>query len=179
MKEVYFDVGLDPNHRIAENAETAGEDRRMARLFLFKTHYGIPGEFDAAFVPAKEPVQNKNEGMLLGASILRDCYGKVNFLFAPLHSPFLNGIAKVLKAYRKDICVIAVTEAQPDNLTDISDIDKIVTVSCADTADVAAKAKELEHYSPDSDSAAVLLAAKNHALSAKDKHARYVLLMNE
>jgi hypothetical protein len=176
MKDFYFDAGLDPNYRIAGNAGQLDGQTAMARLSRFAAHYGIEGEFDGVFLCSVSKDAKEKEGMLLGASILRDCYGKINYFFMPTDSPYFSGIAKVLKAYKKTIRVIGV--ARDDVPVDLKydELDEVMRISEKDTVSVSEKAKDLEGFTPGPASAAVLLAAKERALLMKDKHARYVLV---
>lgn len=175
MDKFYFDLGLDPNFRIAEDAAGLSETTTMLRLKRFADAFHISGEFDAK---AAGNLQNKN-GMLVGAAVLRDCYGKINYFIAPVSSPMYQGAAKIMKAYRKDIQVIGVTaEDQPFSSTP-ENTDVLIRVSSKDTESMIEKAKTHENITIGFQSAAALFAAKEKALAVKDRHARYVVLFTD
>ena len=130
MDKFYFDLGLDPNFRLAEDAGQLNKTTTMLRLSRFAAQYGLKGEIDAKTVPPESlAASDVNAGLALGASVLRDCYGKVNYFIASAAAPAFNDIAKLLKAYRKDIRVIAVfTEENDPALHDSVAVDETVTI---------------------------------------------------
>ena len=175
MDKFYFDLGLDPNFRIAEDASGLNETTTMLRLKRFADKYHISGEFDAKSAVRSETA----EGMLTGAAVLRDCYGKINYFIAPFSSPLFPGAAKVLKAYRKDIQVIGVAADDRTVSTTPEQTDALIRVSAKDIEDTIGELKKLENITIGYQSAAALFAAKEKALAVKDRHARYVVLFTD
>ena len=175
MKKFYFDAGLDPNFRIAENVHEMNGQKEMCRLSRFAAYYGIPGEFDARFAQSGK----ETDGALIGAAILRDCFGKINYFFAPVCSPFFTGIAKMLKAYRKDIHIIAVASDNAEMPLQFDAVDEIIRVDLKEISEMITQAEALEDITIGPDSASVLAAAKNTAVSLKNRHNRYVVLLTE
>ena len=78
MNGFYFDLGLDPNFRLADSADALTPQTTMMRLLNYKKRYKIAGELDAKIISADASA----DGFAIGASVLRDCYGKINYFFA-------------------------------------------------------------------------------------------------
>ena len=118
MKEFYFDVGLDPNHRIAEDVGLLDAMSTMFRLSRFASSYGLLGEADAQTMKSIAPSDEKNNGFQIGFSALRDCYGKLDYFFASVNAPQFAGMAKVLKAYKKRTRIIAAVPEGTENVNE-------------------------------------------------------------
>ena len=181
MKEFYFDVGLDPNHRIAEDAGLLAHDVSMFRLSRFAASCGLRGEADAQTIKSEAASADKNDGFLIGFSALRDCYGKVDYFFAPVNVPQFAGIAKVLKAYKTKTRIIAAVPEGTEHLNEAAAMlaDETVHVKQDAADEAAAKLNETEHISIGPDSSAALCAMKDRALAEQNKHARYVVLFTD
>ena len=176
LKNIHFDMGLDPNLRIAENAGELSEDKTMLRLSRYAEECGIKCEFDAKFMSNQPVPDDKNAEMTLGASILRDCYGKVNTFIAHGAQPCLPAIAKLLKAYKQKIRIAAAGPVPPE--ANLTNIDETVTVETDATEQAKKLAEDLEQLRLGPVAAATLAAATQIAKRA-EKHDRVVVLLTE
>ena len=178
-KEFHFDAGLDPEFRIAQNVSELSAQKTMLRLRGFAEKYDLKGLFDAKFIKAGDLTDR--DAFDIAASVLRDCYGKINVLVLPASAPALtNAAAKLMKAYRKDVRVHVVTvqngAALPDAI-DVSLIDESESVPYEKAVLTAQQAKELDNISINETGGAVLFAARAISERKNDKHARYVLFL--
>ena len=150
----------------------------MMHLSRFAAHFALSGDFAAKFYQKSDgAAADDSEGFLLAASILRDCYGKMEWLFAPYDAPELESAAKLLKAYKSKIRVVA---AAPFSAADVSvpaGADELVRVSETNAAQMAEQMETMENVSIGSAAACVLCAMRDTALIANDKHARFVALL--
>ncbi len=176
MDGFYFDIGIDPNYRLADSADSLSSEKTMMRLFHFMKQHGISGELDAKVIPPIEAYSH-SIGYEIGASILRDCYGKVNYFFAASDAPVFDDIAKVFKAYKKNIKIISVSvgDTQRDSVSVYADT--FIHVPQNKAAAAAAQLNDLEKLHVDTVSGGVLQAAAEEAVKINDKHARYVILL--
>ncbi len=156
---------------------------------------------DGAFIPNQfgNPANANAHKKTTGPEILRDTYGKVNYFVAGVGTGgTLTGVGEVLKAYRKDIKVIAVEPAGsavlsggqkgahglmgigagfvPEILnTDI--IDEVICVTDEDAYTAAREVAKTDGLLVGISSGAALHAAKELAKRINDKHARIVVLL--
>lgn len=156
---------------------------------------------DGAFIPNQfgNPANANAHKKTTGPEILRDTYGKVNCFVAGVGTGgTLTGVGEVLKAYRKDIKVIAVEPAGsavlsggqkgahglmgigagfvPEILnTDI--IDEVICVTDEDAYTAAREVAKTDGLLVGISSGAALHAAKELAKRMNDKHARIVVLL--
>lgn len=156
---------------------------------------------DGAFIPNQfgNPANANAHKKTTGPEILRDTYGKVNCFVAGVGTGgTLTGVGEVLKAYRKDIKVIAVEPAGsavlsggqkgahglmgigagfvPEILnTDI--IDEVICVTDEDAYTAAREVARTDGLLVGISSGAALHAAKELAKRMNDKHARIVVLL--
>lgn len=156
---------------------------------------------DGAFIPNQfgNPANANAHKKTTGPEILRDTYGKVNCFVAGVGTGgTLTGVGEVLKAYRKDIKVIAVEPAGsavlsggqkgahglmgigagfvPEILnTDI--IDEVICVTDEDAYTAAREVARTDGLLVGISSGAALHAAKELAKRINDKHARIVVLL--
>ena len=183
LKNASFDAGLDPDNRLAENSETVSAQKPMLLLSRYAQKYAVPCEIAAAFIRTDAAKSlASNDSLLPGASILRDCYGKINYFVAPA---FSNGTfesyARILKAYRSSIHILAVSVAEGNNapfpsaLPEGLDLHLIDEANCV-SEDNAHMACADEHIQIGIAAGAALHAAKELALRVNDNHARIVVL---
>lgn len=161
----------------------------------------IAEQTDGAFIPNQfgNPANANAHKKTTGPEILRDTYGKVNCFVAGVGTGgTLTGVGEVLKAYRKDIKVIAVEPAGsavlsggqkgahglmgigagfvPEILnTDI--IDEVICVTDEDAYTAAREVARTDGLLVGISSGAALHAAKELAKRINDKHARIVVLL--
>ena len=153
-----------------------------------------------AFMPDQfnNPANPEAHRKTTGPEILRDCYGKINYFVAGVGSGgTITGVGEVLKAFRKDIRVIAV-EPQTSNVLSGGEkgphgimgigagfipsvlnrdiIDEVICVSDEDALAAAKSVARTDGLSVGISSGAALHAAKELALRANDRHARIVVL---
>lgn len=178
MEGFYFDIGLDPNFRLAQSADALSQEKTMLRLSNFKKHRGINAEFDAKIIDAIHSVANTgNSGYDIGAAVLRDCYGKVNYFFAPSDLSGFEDLAKLFKAYKKDIRVVSVSVGDQKSDSVSAYADTFIHVPHDAAAAAADELQTLENLQVDTVSGGVLQAAADEAKKNNDKHARYVVLL--
>ncbi len=152
----------------------------------------IPGQF----VNQANPMAHKKT---TGPEILRDTYGKINYFVAGVGTGgTLTGIGEVLKAYRKDIKVVAVEPYNsavlsggtkgPHGLMGIGAgfvpetlnkdiIDKVMRVTDEQAYEAAREVAKTDGLLIGISSGAALYAAKELALEINDRHARIVVLL--
>ena len=191
LKNATFAIGLDPDNRLAADSTQLNEQTTMLALSRYGAENQITGEIAAKFVKISA-LNNAtaNEMLTFGASMLRDCYGKINWFVAPaLSGGVLDPFAKVLKAYNSSIKVLAVSSAAdantdffpavlPDN-TDLSVIDEAVSVAASDAQKACEDLQKTENIAVGKAAGAALYAAKELALRLNDRHARIVVLLPE
>lgn len=155
----------------------------------------------AVFVPDQfsNPSNANAHRLTTGPEILRDTYGKINYFVAGVGTGgTLTGVGEVLKAYRKDIKIIAVepeTSAVlsggargPHGLMGIGAgfvpdvlnreiIDEVIPVSEADAYEAARTVAKTDGLLVGVSSGAALHAAKTLAQRICDRHARIVVLL--
>ena len=173
MDGFYFDLGLDPNFRLADSADALTPQTTMMRLLNYKKRYKIAGELDAKIISADASA----DGFAIGASVLRDCYGKINYFFASSDFPAFVNIAKLLKAYRKDIRIISVSVGDARTESVYAFADTFIHVPSIDASSAADEILDLEQLSVVPVSGGVLRAAADEARKNNDRHARYVVLL--
>lgn len=158
-------------------------------------------ELDDAFMPDqfRNPANADAHRKTTGPEILRDCYGKVNYFIAGVGSGgTITGVGEVLKAFRKDIRVIAVEPAGSPVLSggekgahglmgigagfvpeilnrDV--IDEVIAVTDENALAAARAVAATDGLCVGISSGAALWAAKELALRIRDKHARIVVLL--
>ncbi len=175
-----FGIGLDPNFRLADSADALTPEMSMMRLINYKKRYEIAGELDAKIISADDAVDKSgNFGYAIGASVLRDCYGKINYFFAPSDFPAFDDIAKLLKAYRKDIRVISVSVGDAPKEPVSAYADTFIHVPNSEAVSAAEEIRDLEQLSVPPVSGGVLHAAAHEARKINDRHARYVVLLTQ
>lgn len=152
----------------------------------------IPDQFNN---PANPDAHRKTTA----PEILRDCYGKINYFVAGVGTGgTITGVGEVLKAYRKDIKIIAVEPASspvlsggtkgPHGLMGIGAgfvpsilnrdiIDEVMTVTEEEAITAAKEVAKTDGLLIGISSGAALHAAKKLALRINDKHARIVVLL--
>ena len=152
----------------------------------------IPGQF----VNPANPLAHKKT---TGPEILRDTYGKINYFVAGVGTGgTLTGIGEVLKAYRKDIKVVAVEPYNsavlsggtkgPHGLMGIGAgfvpetlnkdiIDRVMRVTDEQAYEAARAVAKTDGLLIGISSGAALHAAKELAIEINDKHARIVVLL--
>ncbi|MBR5423819.1 MAG: pyridoxal-phosphate dependent enzyme [Clostridia bacterium] len=189
LKNATFAVGLDPDNRLASDSTQLSDQTSMLALTRYAAAHRLTGEIAAKFVKISA-LKNApaNEMLAIGASMLRDCYGKINWFVAPaLSGGMLDPFTKVLKAYNPSIIVVAVSStadantdffpaALPDD-TDLSLIDEAVSVAEADALTACKDLQETESVAVGKAAGAALHAAKELALRICDRHARIVVLL--
>ena len=181
----HFDIGLDPDHRIAQNAEELIDEKRLVRLNRYENALGTPAEMTVAFADRVDITYDLNAAAVYAAGLLRDCYGKIDHVFVPLDTNGaldIAGFIKTIKAFKKKIKVHGVRPEEaigndwnsPDALCDD------VTAIAIDDCNKAAKdLNEYEEMQVSDVSAAVLFAGTDFALTTKDKHHRIVMIFPE
>lgn len=161
----------------------------------------LAAEVGNAYIPDQfnNPANPDAHRKTTGPEILRDCYGKINYFVAGVGTGgTITGVGEVLKAYRKDIKVIAVEPAAspvlsggekgPHGLMGIgagfipsilnrSIIDEVITVTEEDAYMAAREVSKTDGLLVGISSGAVLHAAKELALKINNKHARIVVLL--
>lgn len=197
--------------------ENMSEERKKllkmlgAELLLTPAADGMQGAIDrinalkesdpSVFIPAQfENPENANAHKLTtGPEILRDTYGKINYFIAGVGTGgTLTGVGEVLKAYRKDIRIIAV---EPKNSAVLSGgsagkhglmgigagfipsvlnrevIDEVMPVSEEEAFEAAKTVAKTDGLLVGISSGAALYAAKDLAERIHDRHARIVVLL--
>lgn len=155
----------------------------------------------SVFVPDQfsNPSNANAHRLTTGPEILRDTYGKINYLVAGVGSGgTITGVGEVLKAYRKDIKVIAVEPAGSPVLSggdrgahglmgigagfvpevlnrDI--IDEVIAVTEDEAYEAARTVAKTDGLLVGISSGAALHAAKTLAERINDRHARIVVLL--
>jgi cysteine synthase len=191
LENATFGLGLDPDNRLASDSTQLNEQVTMLALKRYGTANKITGEIAAKFVKISSLKNaSANEMLTIGASMLRDCYGKINWFVAPaLSGGVLDPFAKVLKAYNSSIKVLAVNSAADANTdffpavlpddTDLSVIDEAVSVAGPDAQKACEDLQKTENITVGKAAGAALYAAKELALRLGDRHARIVVLLPE
>ena len=182
-----------------------------AEVVLTPAALGMQGAIDRAkellaaeenaFMPDQfnNPANAEAHRRTTGPEILRDCYGKVNYFVAGVGSGgTITGVGEVLKAFRKDIRVVAVEpkgspvlsggEKGPHGIMGIGAgfvpavlnrevIDEVICVSDEDALAAAKSVAQTDGLCVGISSGAALHAAKELALRIRDPHARIVVLL--
>lgn len=197
--------------------ENMSEERKKllnmlgAELLLTPADQGMQGAINriealkesdpSVFIPAQfENPENANAHKLTtGPEILRDTYGKINYFVAGVGTGgTLTGVGEVLKAYRKDIKVIAVEPEKSAVLSGGSAgkhglmgigagfipevinteiIDEVMKVKEEDAYEAAKTVAKTDGLLVGISSGAALYAARVLADRIKDRHARIVVLL--
>ena len=197
--------------------ENMSEERKKllrmlgAELLLTPADKGMQGAIDqvsalkekdpAVFIPAQftNPENANAHKLTTGPEILRDTYGKINYFVAGVGTGgTITGVGEVLKAYRKDIKIIAVEPKSsavlsgepagkhgllgigagfvPEALNrDI--IDEVVTVTEEEAYEAAKTVAATDGLLVGISSGAALHAARVIAERIQDRHARIVALL--
>lgn len=161
----------------------------------------LAAEIDSAFIPDqfRNPANANAHRKTTAPEILRDTYGKIDCFVAGVGTGgTLTGVGEVLKAYRKDIKVIAV---EPMNSAVLSGgkkgshglmgigagfipeilntgiIDEIERVTDEEAYEAAREVAKTDGLLVGISSGAALHAAKKAALGMNDKHKRIVVLL--
>lgn len=167
----------------------------IAKAEALKEEYGnayIPSQFD-------NPDNARAHRETTGPEILRDTYGKINYLVCGIGTGgTITGVGEVLKAYNPSIKVIGVEPAGSPVLSGGSRgehglmgigagfvpavlnrgvIDEIMTVTEEQAYEAARKAAVTDGLLVGISSGAALYAAKELALRVNDKHARIVVIL--
>ena len=161
----------------------------------------LANETAGAFIPDQfgNPANANAHKKTTAPEILRDTYGKINYFVAGVGTGgTLTGVGEVLKAYRKDIKIIAVEPLNSAVLsggqkgahglmgigagfvpkvlnTDI--IDEIIRVSDEEAYTAAREVAKTDGLLVGISSGAALHAAKELAKRINDRHARIVVLL--
>ena len=184
--EFKIGIGLDPNYRIAEDRAALGGEKTTVLLSRFSAKHNLTGELVAKMIPFSAAAEGADAAFLRAAELLRDCYGKINYLVTPAAHGFpADAAAKIMKAYRKDIHVTAVTlssesDSAPAQLPDdinVQNIDEFICVQSADAKAAAQDLAETESICVDAVSGAALFATKEICCRLEDKHARIAVLL--
>lgn len=152
----------------------------------------IPDQFNN---PANPDAHRKTTG----PEILRDCYCKVDYFVAGVGTGgTITGVGEVLKAYNKDVKIIAVEPASSPVLSggekgahglmgigagfvpsvlNRNIIDEIITVTEEEAISAAKEVAKTDGLLIGISSGAALHAAKKLALKINNKHARIVVLL--
>ncbi|MCH5198336.1 MAG: hypothetical protein J1E34_05460 [Oscillospiraceae bacterium] len=175
LSKIHIASGLDPDFRLAANAGELKDGKTMLNLKRFSEKHSLEGEIAAKLFCLNSG--DKNIGFNIGAEILRDCYGKVNYFVAPVfNADIFNSTAAILKAYRKDIRITAVCSGSLPDGTDLSVIDETMNISEADANIYKTEISNTEQISIGSLSASAVKAAMDISKKICDKHARIVVL---
>lgn len=165
-----------------------------------KKAHEIADSCEKAFIPDQfnNPANPEVHRRTTGPEILRDCYGKIDYFVAGVGTGgTITGTGEVLKAYNKNIKVIAVEPATsnvlsggqkgPHGLMGIGAgfvpsilntgiIDEIITVSNEEAYEAARTVAVTDGLLIGISSGAALCAAKQIALRVNDRHRRIVVL---
>lgn len=158
-------------------------------------------ENNNAFMPDQfnNPANPDAHRKTTAPEILRDTYGKINYFVAGVGSGgTITGVGEVLKAFRKDIKIIAVEPAASPILSGGTKgrhkimgigagfvpavlnreiIDEIIPVSDEDAITTAKTVAKTDGLNIGISSGAALAAARELALRINDRHARIVVLL--
>ena len=187
LKALGAEIELTP----AEKGMTGAIEKAQEMASTLENTY-IPDQFSN---PANPDAHRKTTG----PEILRDCYCKIDYFVAGVGTGgTITGVGEVLKAYNKDIKVIAVEPASspvlsggekgPHGLMGIgagfvpsvlnrSLIDEVITVTEEEAITAAKEVAKTDGLLIGISSGAALHAAKQLALRINDKRARIVVLL--
>ena len=182
-----------------------------ASVMLTPADQGMKGAIEAVerlktedpsvFVPSQfdNPANAAAHAATTGAELLRDTYGKINYLIAGIGTGgTVTGIGRTLKAYRKDIKIIGVEPAASAVLSggqagshgimgigagfepkvlDRGVIDEIVPVTDEEAFEAARTVAKTDALLVGISSGAALAAARKIAERVQDRHARFVVIL--
>ena len=183
LKEFSFDVGISPDNRLAATSEEINADRRCMSLSGFTQYHRLTGQLVCCIFKKEDfSADSPNDLLTAAAALLRDCYGKIDFLIAPV-APYetINAFARVVKAYRSGIHVAAATrghEELTENLC-LSDIDEFLSVEFNSAEEAAKEIGETDHITVRTASGAALSAAKDLMQRENKRHARFVVIFTD
>ena len=185
LQDITFGIGLDPDYRLAADRSELTGQKTMLLLSRYAAINHIPGTIAArAYSVAGTDQMPDNDLLLLGASILRDCYGKVDYIVYSAQSVrMVNCLSRLLKTYKKSLRVIVVnTEDKntfptvlPDDI-DLHLIDEAISIDDKEAIRTCEDIAEIENITIGKTAGALLYAAKEFALRINDPHARIVVL---
>ncbi len=183
LKEFSFDVGISPDNRLAAAPEEINADRRCMSLSGFTQTHRLTGQLVCCIFKKEDiSADSPNELLTSAAALLRDCYGKIDFLIAPV-SPYetINSFARVVKAYRSGIHVSAATRGH-EELSEhlcLNDIDEFLSVALSSAEEAAKKIAETDHITIGTASGAALSAAKDLMQRENKRHSRFVVIFTD
>ena len=185
LQDITFGIGLDPDHRLAADPSDLSDQKTILLLSRYAAINHIPGEIAAkSYSPAEIEKMSDNELLLLGASVLRDCYGKIDHIVYSAQSVrMVNCLSRILKTYKKSLRVIVVnTEDKstfptvlPDDI-DLHLIDEAIGIDEKDAIRTCEDIAKIENLTVEKTAGALLYAAKELALRINDPHARIIVL---
>ncbi len=185
LQDITFGIGLDPDHRLAADHSELSDQKTMLLLSRYAAISHIPSEIAARSYSAAEiEKMSDSELLLLGASVLRDCYGKINYIVYPAQAGrMVNCLSRLLKTYKKSLHVIVVnTEEEntfptvlPDDI-DLHLIDEAIGIDVNDAIRTCEDISRTENITIGKTAGALVCAAKELALRINDAHARIVVL---
>ncbi len=186
IKDLHVGFGLDPDFRFAKNESDLSADKRLILLNGFTGYFGLSGQLVGGFFSKDVDLHDANVLLGYGAGLLRDCYGKINYLIAPsVPAPLINAASKTLRSFRDSIHIVcaACKDAPPDESADgdveLKEIDEFLSYSRAQIEATVAELNNQDGLSVGLRSGAALCAAKELMERCKQKHARFVVLFTD
>ena len=185
LQDITFGIGLDPDHRLAADGSELSAQKPILLLSRYAAINHIPSEIAArSYSAADIEKMTDNDLLLLGASILRDCYGKIDYIvFSAKSGRVLNLLSRLLKTYKKSLHVVAVKidrantfpTVLPDDI-DLHLIDEAIGVDEKDAIRTDEAIATSENITIGKTAGALIFAAKELALRINDPHTRIVVL---
>ncbi|MBQ7638032.1 MAG: hypothetical protein IJS90_03930 [Clostridia bacterium] len=179
ISKIHVDAGIDPDLRMAKNADELKNGKNMLLLSRFAEKHSLKGELCAAlcFCGRFNDASGSNTAFSVGAQILRDCYGKIDSFFAPADDTELfNATAAILKAYKKNVKVTAVYKKMLPDGIDLGLIDRVVGLDGDKAKEIQNEVFSTENIVIGPLAAAALGTACDEIKNADDAHSRTVVL---